>query len=247
MRAIAFFVGLLAIVALILTGCTGEADLSYDPSPDKLVVQVSTSGGLPTPWVDNVPSFRLWGDGRVVKVPADSKQVALVEGKLEEKAVEDLLKQIEEAGFFDLKNMYRDDRVMDGVTTTVAVNLDSQKKAVSNYMADVPAFAKTVETINNFPVGETHDYVPETGYLVVRKESEPPKNPQVPPPDVAAMLPSGDELVASVANHKPIEIGGKEFVVLKNWEVTQEYAGIDVQVGDTWYKVYPRYEPSPYQ
>lgn len=245
MRAISLVVVLLAVLAL-LSGCATAVDLSYDDAPTKVVVEESSSGGLPTPWVDHVASFRLYGDGRVVKVSDAARHGMLVEGKLDKAAVEDLLLKIQDAGFFGLNDKYTNKGVMDGVTSTVAVNLAQQKKTVSNYMADVPAFTRTLEVINSYPINGAHDFVPEKGYLVVRKDSEPPSKPQTPPSEIAALLPLGDQLEQAASDHKPVEVDGQTFLTIKKWESAQPYAGADVQVGGTWYKVFPLYTPGDF-
>jgi hypothetical protein len=246
MRAISMVVVLIAILALVLAGCANEVNLSYSAAPENVVVEVSSSGGLPTPWVDNVASFKLYGDGRVVKVSDESRHGMLVEGKLDEVAMKVLLLKMQEAGFFGLKNAYSAKGVMDGVTARVAVTLVEQKKTVSNYMADVPGFTRTLDVIRGYPVNGVYDFVPDKGYLVVRKGTEPPAKPQTPPPGLTALLPSGDRLEQAASGHKPIELDGQAFLTLKKWESAQQYTGADVLVGGTWYKVFPLYTPGTF-
>jgi hypothetical protein len=246
MRAISKVVVLIAILALLLAGCANEVNLSYSDAPENMVVEVSSSGGLPTPWVDNVASFKLYGDGRVVKVSDESRHGILVEGRLDEAATKDLLLKIREAGFFGLKNKYSNKGIMDGVTARVAVNLAEQKKTVSNYMADVPGFTRTREVIRDYPINDLRDFVPEKGYLVVQKNVVPQAKPQTPPPEITALLPSGDLLEQAASGHKPIELDGQVFLTLKKWESPQQYAGADVQVVGTWYKVFPLYTPGTF-
>jgi|GEM_PF-1256355 len=246
LRAISAVVVLIAILALVLAGCANDVNLSYDSSSENVVVEVSSSGGLPTPWVDQVSSFTLYGDGRVVKESDQSKHGMLVEGKLDNAAMKDLLLKIQEAGFFGLKNAYSNKGVMDGVTSKVAVNLSEQKKTVTNYMADVPGLTETLSIINGYPATGLHDYVPEKGYLVVLKDTEPPANPQTPPPEITTLIPSGDRLEQAASSHKPIEVDGKAFLTLKKWESDQQYVGAEVQVGGTWYKVFALYKPGDF-
>lgn len=236
----------LSACALLAAGCCKEVPLAYDTSPENLVVEVSSSGGLPTPWVDNVPSFRLYGDGKVLKLAGEGAHEVLVEGRLDLERVTALLEHVREAGFFGLEDEYRDKGVMDGVTVKVAVNLQDETKTVSNYMVEVPKFTRTLEVLRNYPLGKTATYVPEKGYLVVQREVEAPENPQVPSPEAAALIPPGDQLEKAVTDHKAIEVDGQAFTALKEWESAQKYVGADVQVDGTWYKVYPLYEPGRY-
>jgi len=246
MRAISTAVVLTAILALVLAGCANEVNLSYSTAPKNVVVEVSSSGGLPTPWIDHVSSFKLYGDGRVVKVSDKSKHGMLVEGKLDETAMKAMLVKIQEAGFFGLENTYSKKGVMDGVTTKVAVNLAEQNKTVSNYMADVPGFSRTLDVIDGYPVNGLHDFVPEKGYVMVLKDTEPPAKPQTPPPEITALLPSGDRLEQAASSDKPIELDNQAFLTLKKWESDKQYAGAEVQVGGTWYKVFPLYTPGTF-
>jgi hypothetical protein len=234
MRALIRVVVLVVALAFVLAGCGKEVKLTYSTTPDNLVVEVSSSGGLPAPWDDNVASFRLYGDGRIVEVSGETGHGMLVEGRLDEAAVKDLLVKIRDAGFFGLDDVYRDKGIMDGVTERVAVTLTEGKKAVSDYMVKVPALTKTLEVIQNYPVNGLRDFVPEKGYLVVQKSVEPPAKPQTPPPEVAALIPPGDRLEQAVSGRKPIEMDGQAFLALKKWEATQQYVGADVQAGGTW-------------
>jgi hypothetical protein len=220
--------------------------LAYDSSPENLVVVVNSSGGLPTPWVDSVPSFRLYGDGKVLKLAGEGTHALLVEGRLNAERVKAMLEQVREAGFFGLEDKYRNKGVMDGVTVNVAVNLKDETKTVSNYMVEVPKFARTLEVFRSYPLGKTGTYVPQKGYLVVQREGEAPENPQVPPPEAATLIPPANRLEQAVTDRKAIEVDGQTFTALKQWESTQKYVGADVQVDGIWHKVYPLYEPGRY-
>lgn len=236
----------LGACALLAAGCGKEVSLAYDTSPENLIVEVSSSGGLPTPWVDSVPSFRLYGGGKVLKLAREGTHEVLVEGRLNAKQVMAMLEQVRESGFFGLEDKYFDKGVMDGVTVTVAVHLKDETKTVSNYMVKVPKFSRTLEVLRSYPIGKTGTYVPEKGYLVVQREGEAPENPQVPPPEAAALIPPADRLEQAVTDRKAIEVDGQTFTALKEWESTQKYVGADVQVDGTWYKVYPLYKPGRY-
>jgi len=245
MRAISMALALAMALAVLVAGCSENVELAYDSAPTNVVVEVSSSGGLPTPWLDGAALFTLYGDGRVVKKSDETKHVLLlVEGRLDQDSLDELLRKIEDMGFFELENDYRNRKVMDGVTSTIAVNLVDQKKVVSNYMADVPAFADTRRAIMEFPVDGLRVYIPDRGYLYVSRESRAPENPQVPPPDIASLVPGPEKLEEAAAGRKTIELDGKPFVALKKWESTQRYVGLDIQAGTTWYRVYPLYRPA---
>jgi len=114
-------------------------------------------------------------------------------------------------------------------------------------MADVPGFTRALDVIRGYPVNGVHDFVPDKGYLVVQKDTEPPAKPQTPPSDITDLLPSGDRLENAAPGHKPIELDGQTFLALKKWESTQQYAGADVLVGGIRYKVFPLYTPGTFQ
>ncbi|MFH1150495.1 MAG: hypothetical protein V1748_08475 [Actinomycetota bacterium] len=240
-------IALLLAAALAAGGCGEQPSLAYDPSPENVVVQIDSSGGLAPVYLDSVPSFRAFGDGRVVKAADDQRNNSmLLEGRLGDGGVEGLLASMEEAGFFGLKDSYRDNRVMDGVTVTVSASLKDGKKSVAVYMAEVPGFAATLKAIDGFPVTGEHPYVPEKGYLYVTRQSEPPKTPQVPPDDIAALIPGVQTLEPADTANEPVVVPGGEFVKIKEWEATQEYTGLDVLSGGTWFKVYPVYQKREY-
>ncbi|MBU1670647.1 MAG: hypothetical protein KKF41_16335 [Actinobacteria bacterium] len=240
-------IALLLAAALAAGGCGEQPSLAYDSSGGNVVVQVESGGGLAPFYLDTVPSFRAFGDGRVVKAADDTRNNSLLlEGTLGDGGVEGLLESIEKAGFFDLKDSYRDDRVMDGVTVSVTVSLKDGRKKVDVYMTEVPEFAATLKAVNGFPVTGEHPYVPEEGYLYVTRQNEPPKDPRVPPDDIAALIPGVQILEPADSANEPVVVPGGEFVKIKEWEVTQKYSGLDVLSGGTWFKVYPVYEKREY-
>jgi hypothetical protein len=241
---ISVLVLLLLLTATFLTqGCGKEVSLAYDDSPEKVIVQVSSGGGLAPMSADGVPTFRAWGDGRVVKDSGEGGGVLLVEGKLGDGGMKGLLEEMADAGFFGLKDAYRDSKVMDGITVNVTADLEDGRKSVDVYMEEVPAFGAALEVIDAYPVEDEHPYVPEKGYLVVARQMEAPKSPQVPPPEIAALVPGVQTLEPADTANEPVAIPGEDFVKIKEWEATQEYAGMDIQSGGTWFKVVPLYEP----
>jgi len=241
---IAMAVLTLALVATVLAGgCDKkEVSLEFDPSPENLVVELRTSGGLPTPWVDGISEFKLYGDGRVIERPGGDERKPMVEGRLTPGEVRALLENIRDTGFFGLKSEYANRKVMDGVTQRITVNLKDQKKEVRVYMKDVKEFAGAKDVIMGYPFRDSRDYVPDNGYLLVQKSQE-ASTDQPAPPEVMAFLPPTADLLQAADNRKPIEISGESLVSIMKYESTQKYRGLTVKADGSNLTVFPLYEP----
>lgn len=233
----------LILAGVALAGCDEGVSLGYDTSPGNIVAEYWIGGGLVPVTVDNVPPFRLYGDGRVVKrTDEGTSNSELVEGKMSAAEVKALLTAIEKTGFFDLKSAYADRKILDGATQRVAINLEGGKKSVSVYMMEVKPFDETVRLLMAAPVSAEKTYVPEAGYLIVRV---PAGGAQGTPAtaEIASLMPDAASLESAATSGKPLEVGGKDFAKIKHFDSVQEYPGIEVTVGGKAYIVYPVYEP----
>jgi hypothetical protein len=219
-----------------------EVSLAYDSSPEKLVVELRTSGGLPTPWVDGISEFKLYGDGRVIERPGGDERKPMVEGRLTPDEIRALLKRIRDTGFFGLKSEYANRKVMDGVTQRITVNLKDQKKEVRVYMKDVKEFAGAKDVIMGYPFRDSRDYVSDKGFLLVQKSQE-ASTDQPAPPEVMALLPPTADLLQAADTRKPIEISGESLVSIMKYESAQKYRGLVVKVEGGQLTVFPLYEP----
>jgi hypothetical protein len=238
---------LVTATSLVSGGCSRKkVSLEYDPSPENLLVELKTTGGIPTPWVDGIPDFRLYGDGRVVARPGRNARVPVVEGRLAPEQVRDLLSKIEETGYFELGPEYADRKVMDGVTERLTVNLKDQKKEVRVYMKDVKAFDKASAVVMGYPLSDSREYVPATGYLYVQKNQggEGSASSQPAPPEVLSLLPPQAELLKAAETRKPLAIDGQAMVSIMKYESGQKYLGLDAQVDGTSVRLFPLYEPT---
>jgi hypothetical protein len=239
-------VNVLVIAALafsvLVCGCDKEVSLEYDPSPGNLLVEMRTGGGLPTPWVDGISEFKLYGDGRVIARPGGDERKPMVEGKLTPGQVRALLKSISDTGFFNLKEEYADRKIMDGTTRRITVNLKDEKKQVMVYMKDVKEFDAAAKVILGYPLGDTQEYVPEKGYLWVQKSSEAPTD-QPAPSELVAEMPSAAQLLQAAETREPVEISGQTLVDLMRYESAQKYRGLVVKLDGGQLTVYPLYEP----
>jgi len=232
-----------AALSVFSGGCAEKKlSLEYDPSPGNLVVEMRTGGGLPTPWVDGISEFRLYGDGRVIQRPGGDERKPMVEGKLSAGEVRALLERIRDTGFFDLKSEYADRSIMDGVTQRITVNLKEEKKEVRVYMKEVKEFAAAADVISGITLKDARDYVPARGYLLVRRSQPAPSDQPAPPELVALMSPAAELLTAAEAG-KPVEITGEALVSIMKYESAQKYRGLVVKLEGGQLTVYPLYEP----
>ena len=233
---------LLFSAAAVSAGCGRSIPvLSYDSSPGNVVAELKSFGGLVPQWADEVPDLRLYGDGKVVR--KDGSGRLLVEGRLDEEQVKDLLEKIGDTGFFNLKASYFDRRVMDGATTEVSVNLTGEKKKVDVYMMKVKPFNETVGLLMDYPLGGQKTYVPDRGYLVVTEREEASPDTAGAPPEIAALLPDGATLLQAADGRKPIEIPGEAFAKIAEYDSKQQYSGTRVTVDGRHLTVSPVYQP----
>ncbi len=245
-----FFLSLvLATGAALVVGC-GEkvVSLEYEPQPELCVVKVENGGGLPYPGDDLMPLFQLFGDGRCVKYqeqPGDGG--GYVQGKLDEAALAGLLREISQAGYFDLEDEYIDPDAYDVPYRTIAVDLVETTKAVTvDMLNDVPEFDEVYGLILDYPIGETSTYIPEQGYLVVVKY--PPEsigdNERLDPNGEAfKLLPDMETLYKAAADHVAVAVDGSTFLQLKKYDNQQESGGLYLEGPDAIVAVYPVYEP----
>jgi len=235
---------LVVAVALVSGGCGQKrVSLEYNPSPENLLVELRTSGGIPTPFIDGISDFKLYGDGRVIERPGKDSKVPVVEGRLTSEQVRDLLSRIERTGYFDLKPEYADRKVMDGVTERLTVNLKDQKKEVGVYMKDVKAFDEAAAVVMGYPLTGHREYVPATGYLYVQKNQGGAAS-QPAPPEVLSLLPPPAELLRAAETRKPLAVDGQAMVSIMKYESGQKYLGLDAQADGTSVKLFPLYEPT---
>lgn len=238
------FLGFLLVVLVLAGGCAEKkVSLEYDPSARNTLVELKTTGGLPTPWVDGISDFKLYGDGRVIERPGKDSKVPVVEGRLTAEQVRDLLSRIEKTGYFELEPEYADRKVMDGVTQHLTVNLKDQKKQVRVYMKDVKAFDQAAAVVMGYPLTDPQEYVPATGYLYVQKNQGGAAS-QPAPPEVLSLLPPPSELLRAAETRKPLAIDGQAMVSIMKYESGQKYLGLDAQADGTSVKVFPLYEPT---
>lgn len=238
----------LLLLAVLLTsvtcaGCREKKNLSYNAVPDTIIVKYSSGGGLAPLSEDQICRFRLFGDGKVVKSSPDSKTGLMVEGRLSPAEMAKLLEKIDEAGFFKLKSEYFNKKIMDAPSSRVIVNLKDDLRSVTVYAMDVKGFAKTVNTLMDFPVGGLKTYAPGKGYIFVQSAG----NTNIDKDNyqqVAGMLPSAAEIRSADETGKAIEIDGSSFTKLKQYESDNGKYGIEVIIDGKAYRIFPIYEPS---
>lgn len=227
-----------------LPGCGREVALEYDPSPDAVVIEYLTGGGLAPQWIDNAANFTLYGDGRVIRKVKDDDHGRLEQGRLTPGEVDDLLSKIRSTGFFDLKEEYFNDKVMDAPSSDITVSLKGGEKKVHIYATEVKPFEETAGLLMSVPIADTADYVPETGYLFVRDWVNTTNEPVETTGEIYGLLPGAPQLIQAAEGNKPLRIDGDTFVKIKELEAGQKFAGIPVVIDGRLMRIYPVYEPS---
>lgn len=251
-RALAGAVSLVFLSAAVTGyGCgKGGVSLEYEPRGDVAVITVLRGGGLPFPGDDLAPLFLLHGDGTFLKLAETGKEGrggVLLQGKLDEAAVGDLLHELADTGFFSLRDEYRDPDVSDATYRRIEVDLAETDKSVTVWTAeDVPAFDAAYELILGYPVGETSEYVPALGYLVVTREprQEGKRYDTLDPAgEIYRLLPDPETLRHAADTGTAVEVEGTVLLALKKYEAEQGIRGLSVSQPDSILTVYPVYEP----
>ncbi len=130
--------------SLTLSACGSHSSsnvkaLAHPKGSDQVVIRVSFGGGFVAPLTSlrMTPTFTLYGDGTVI-VPADRKEtqpgpaaLPLLQGKLSESQVQDLLGKAKKAGLLDQNLVDYGGMgsigIADAPTTTVEINGDGQR------------------------------------------------------------------------------------------------------------------------
>jgi hypothetical protein len=222
--------------------------LEYEPQPELCVVKVESGGGLPYPGDDLMPFFQLFGDGRCIKYQEEpGGGGGYVQGELDEAAMAGLLREIAQAGYFDLEDEYVDPDAYDVSYRTIAVDLAKTKKTVTvDMLNDVPEFDEVYGLILDYPISETSTYVPEQGYLVVVKYPVLGNEDYEyvdPASDIFRLLPDVATLYQAAADHVAVAVDGETFMRLKDYDNAQDSGGLYIRQPDAIVAVYPVYEP----
>ena len=196
----------------------------------------------PSPWDDKAPAFRLCGDGRVIERGDQFERDLMVESSLDEQQVKDLLTKIKDTGFFDLKNEYADRGIMDGVTSSITVNLKAEQKTVRVYMMDVKPFDAAWKVIQQYPIPEAKEYVPDKGYLSVTGGSD-SQQAAVNTAELSGLLPDMQTLNEARNEHRAVEISGEAMIKLKKLARDAGSNGLRVVGDGADLLVYPVYQP----
>lgn len=146
--------------------------ITHPTGRDEVVLRVEIGGGLlpATAFLTEMPSFSLYGDGRVVvqgPVPAIFPGPALPNlrlTRLNEEGVQAILRAARDAGLLDDDARYVNMRVADAPTTTLTVNAGGRTTVVEAYALGIaeegaPAaerearreLARFVEALNDLP------------------------------------------------------------------------------------------------
>jgi hypothetical protein len=243
------FISILLVAGfLTMSGCgKKQISLAYDHAPDQVIIQLENGGGLPFPGDDSFPLFQLLGDGVVIKYEGESNSRGIfVQGKLDDEDMQDLLQGIYDTGFFSLEDEYDTPTITDAVYAQITVDLVETEKSVRVWMLDVPAFDAAYDLIMEYPIGETSDYLPQEGYLVVAgypRQEDTRYDFLDPGSEVYKLLPDAATLAQAAADHTAIAIDGETFLEIKRFENAQKNRGLTIELPDQVLEVYPVYEP----
>lgn len=229
---------LVGIVAVVATACgrfggdgTGSDGIAYPTGPDDLVIRVATGGGFvpPTYTLTALPSFSLYGDGRLVSV---GPQIEIYPGPalpslwqqtLTPAAVSALLAEAERAGVFD--DLVLDDfcGVADVGTTTIVAVADGVRHASSVYALgmdtamcqdDVAARERLTAFVNRLSdlswlpagsVGEPEPYVFDAIAIIAEPYGE--GDPELPQQEIAWPLATSPGTFAEIGDGLELRCG----------------------------------------
>jgi hypothetical protein len=232
--------------ALSVSGCGGgELSLRYEPRAELAIVTVESGGGMPFPGDDLMPLFQLFGDGSFLVYQRYPD--TLMQGRLDDAAVADLLGKIADTGFFDLEDEYWDADVYDATYRSIAVTLSDAAKRVNVWMTvEVPVFDAAYDLIMDYPLGEVSEFVPDKGYLVVvsypktggeRYEYLDPES------EIYKLLPDIETLNGASESHTAVEVDGATLMRLKEHESERGSRGFHIEQPESYLEVYAVYEP----
>lgn len=164
---------LLILVFLFLIGCNvlnSAPELTWDHSPDALIIQVTSGGGMEPEAAhrNRIPDAQVWGDGRIIWQTFNEDNVRQVwEGQLSEADMMALLQTFADKGFWRLKDHYEPkSEVFDSSSTSLHVNLLAENKRVSEYHSGAPnRFYELIGLMGSGAGATSQPYLPQAGYL----------------------------------------------------------------------------------
>ena len=172
-RFVCALIGLLALALLSCRILSPAPDLTWDPSPDALIIRATGDGGMEpvVAPINRIPFAQVWGDGRIIWTISQADGAReVMRGQLTQAQLTALLEEFAREGFFRWKNHYSPkDMVYDSSTTSLYVNLLEESKRVSEYHDGAPkGFYKLIGRVKSGAGAEGQPYVPVRGYLGAR-------------------------------------------------------------------------------
>lgn len=160
-------------------------DAQTDGLPDKVLTASTCCGMVVDIYQYNyIPDAQIWGDGRILwteYLQDGSRRV--LEGQLTTGQLADLLKEIEQAGFFNWESRYSSDSApTDLPEKCISVQTRTRTKQVCEYYSGAPqAFHTLYENVSQGAGVEGQDFIPETGFLSAYPAAGEPENPAAVP------------------------------------------------------------------
>ncbi len=162
---------LLPIITLTLTSLACNTilpprpEVVWDTDPTALIVRYDTCCGmLYDP--NGIPTYQLWGDGRMLWVSTDSNNVRHVyTATLTPDQMKALLQKFVDDGFFGLRDSYGPNyQVYDAPSTCLSLTLTSLSKNVCDLMGNAPdKFYELADALTAGVAGS--DYIPPRAFL----------------------------------------------------------------------------------
>jgi hypothetical protein len=190
-------VAMVLMALLLASGCGGKTErgMTFPTTADKPVVTYSSYKAIAPVYNPDVPVAVIYGDGTVIK-KEDPYQFTT--GTLSPQQMEELLKTLEDQGFFELESEYKNKVPLAGGTTdTVTVVTSSGTHEVSaEGGAGPPGWGDTLASITGVKASGEKEYVPSSITLFAREATEVPQGAAVEPwpgdPSELATAASGD-------------------------------------------------------
>ena len=171
-RSVLTVLGLAVLVLLSCRLLSPAPDLTWDPSPDALIIRATGDGGMEpvVAPINRIPFAQVWGDGRIIWTTSQADGTReVMRGQLTQAQLTALLEEFAREGFFRWKNHYSPrDMVYDSTTTSLYVNLLEESKGVSEYHDGAPkGFGKLVGRVSSGAGAEGQAHVPACTPFVI--------------------------------------------------------------------------------
>jgi hypothetical protein len=184
---------MVVLMALLLaSGCGGktqsgktangkaESGVSFPATADEPVVTYTSYKAIAPVYNPDVPVTVIYGDGTVIK---KEDPYRFTTGTLSPQQMEELLKTLEEGGFFELESEYKNEVPLAGGTTdtVTVVTSDGTHEVSAEGGAGPPGWDDMLTAITGVKASDESEYVPSSIALFAREATEVPQGAAVQP------------------------------------------------------------------